>query len=215
MVDALGVIGVGVGGLEAESVMLGRAVYMRLPDIVGVELTGKPAAGITATDTVLAITAFLRSSKVVSTYLEFFGEGAGHLTLGDRATISNMTPEFGATAALFYIDQRTLDYLTLTGREPEQVKLVEKYAKAAGLWGDSLRTAEYERTLKFDLSSVVRAVAGPANPHQNIPTSTLVEKGLAKTVETEPGQMPDGAVIISAITSCTNTSNPRNMIAAA
>jgi len=214
MVDALGVIGVGVGGLEAESVMLGRAVYMRLPDIVGVELTGKPAAGITATDTVLAITAFLRSSKVVSTYIEFFGEGAGHLTLGDRATISNMTPEFGATAALFYIDQRTLDYLTLTGREPEQVKLVEKYAKAAGLWGDSLRTAEYERTLKFDLSSVVRAVAGPANPHQNIPTSTLVEKGLAKTVETEPGQMPDGAVIISAITSCTNTSNPRNMIAA-
>jgi aconitate hydratase len=214
MVDALGVIGVGVGGLEAESVMLGRAVYMRLPDIVGVELTGKPAAGITATDTVLALTAFLRSSKVVSTYIEFFGDGAGHLTLGDRATISNMTPEFGATAALFHIDQRTLDYLTLTGRDAEQVKLVEKYAKAAGLWGDSLRTAQYERTLTFDLSGVVRAVAGPANPHQNIPTSTLVEKGLAKTVATAPGQMPDGAVIISAITSCTNTSNPRNMIAA-
>ena len=214
MVDALGVIGVGVGGLEAESVMLGRAVYMRLPDIVGVELTGKPKPGITATDTVLAITQFLRAQKVVSAYVEFFGEGAGHLTLGDRATISNMTPEFGATAALFYIDQRTLDYLTLTGREPEQVKLVEQYAKAAGLWGDSLKAAEYERVLRFDLSSVVRAVAGPANPHQNIPTSTLTTRGLAKHVDDVPGEMPDGAVIIAAITSCTNTSNPRNMIAA-
>jgi len=214
MVDALGVIGVGVGGLEAESVMLGRAVYMRLPDIVGVELTGKPGPGITATDVVLAITQYLRAQKVVSAYVEFYGEGAGHLTLGDRATISNMTPEFGATAALFAIDQRTLDYLTLTGREAEQIKLVEKYAKAAGLWADGLRTAEYERTLTFDLSSVVRAVAGPANPHQNIPTSTLAERGLAKHVENAPGEMPDGAVIIAAITSCTNTSNPRNMIAA-
>ena len=214
MVDALGVIGVGVGGLEAESVMLGRAVYMRLPDIVGVELTGKPRPGITATDIVLALTQYLRAQKVVSAYVEFYGEGAGHLTLGDRATISNMTPEFGATAALFAIDQRTLDYLTLTGREAEQIKLVEKYAKAAGLWADGLRTAEYERTLTFDLSSVVRAVAGPANPHQNIPTSTLAERGLAKHVENAPGEMPDGAVIIAAITSCTNTSNPRNMIAA-
>ena len=214
MVDALGVIGVGVGGLEAESVMLGRAVYMRLPDIVGVQLTGKPAKGITATDIVLALTAFLRSQKVVSTYVEFFGDGAAHLTLGDRATISNMTPEFGATAALFHIDQRTIDYLQLTGREADQIRIVEKYAKAAGLWADSLRNAEYERVLKFDLSSVVRAVAGPANPHQNIPTSTLAERGLAKHVENAPGRMPDGAVIISAITSCTNTSNPRNMIAA-
>jgi iron-sulfur-dependent 2-methylisocitrate dehydratase len=214
MVDALGVIGVGVGGLEAESVMLGRAVYMRLPDIVGVELTGKPPKGITATDTVLALTQFLRAQKVVSAYVEFHGEGVAHLTLGDRATISNMTPEFGATAALFHIDQRTLEYLQLTGREAEQIKLVEKYAKAAGLWADSVRSAEYERGLKFDLSSVVRAVAGPANPHQNIPTSTLTERGLAKHVDNVPGEMPDGAVIIAAITSCTNTSNPRNMIAA-
>lgn len=123
-VDALGVIAIGVGGLEAESVMLGRASYMRLPDIIGVELTGKPQPGITATDIVLALTEFLRKEKVVSSYLEFFGEGAEALTLGDRATISNMTPEFGATAAMFYIDQQTLDYLTLTGRSDEQVKLV-------------------------------------------------------------------------------------------
>ncbi len=214
MVDALGVVGIGVGGLEAESVMLGRAVWMRLPDIVGVKLAGKAAPGITATDIVLALTEFLRKSKVVSAYLEFFGEGARHLTLGDRATISNMAPEFGATAALFYIDQRTLDYLKMTARAPEQIKLVETYAKVTGLWGDDLARAEYERVLEFDLSSVVRTIAGPANPHQKIPTSTLTERGLAKHIETVPGQMPDGAVIIAAITSCTNTSNPRNMIAA-
>jgi aconitate hydratase len=194
--------------------MLGRAVWMRLPDIVGVKLSGRAAPGITATDVVLALTEFLRRSKVVSTYLEFFGEGAGNLTLGDRATISNMAPEFGATAAMFYIDQRTLDYLKMTARAPEQVRLVETYAKATGLWADALAGAEYERVLEFDLGSVVRSIAGPANPHQKIPTSTLTERGLARHVETAPGQMPDGAVIIAAITSCTNTSNPRNMIAA-
>ena len=214
MVDALGVVGIGVGGLEAESVMLGRAVWMRLPDIVGVRLTGKAGPGITATDVVLALTEFLRRSKVVSTYLEFFGPGAANLTLGDRATISNMAPEFGATAALFAIDERTLAYLKMTAREPEQIKLVETYAKAAGLWADSLGKVEYERVLEFDLGSVVRTIAGPANPHQKIPTSTLTERGLAKAYDDTPGQMPDGAVIIAAITSCTNTSNPRNMIAA-
>jgi len=214
-VDALGVIAIGVGGLEAESVMLGRASWMRLPDIIGVELVGKRQPGITATDIVLAITEFLRAGKVVSSYLEFFGEGANDLTLGDRATISNMTPEFGATAAMFYIDQQTLDYLTLTGREPEQVKLVETYAKQTGLWADSLKTAEYERVLKFDLSSVVRNIAGPSNPHRRVATSDLAAQGISGVVENEPGLMPDGAVIIAAITSCTNTSNPRNVIAAA
>lgn len=213
-VDALGVIAIGVGGLEAESVMLGRASYMRLPDIIGVELTGKPQPGITATDIVLALTEFLRKEKVVSAYLEFFGEGAKALTLGDRATISNMTPEFGATAAMFYIDQQTLDYLTLTGREAEQVKLVETYAKTAGLWSDDLKQAEYPRTLHFDLSSVVRTIAGPSNPHARVPTSELAARGISGVVENEPGLMPDGAVIIAAITSCTNTSNPRNVIAA-
>ncbi|WP_223670514.1 Fe/S-dependent 2-methylisocitrate dehydratase AcnD [Kangiella shandongensis] len=214
MVDALGVIAVGVGGLEAESVMLGRASYMRLPDIVGVELTGKPQPGITGTDIVLAITEFLRNERVVSAYLEFFGEGAAHLTLGDRATISNMTPEYGATAGMFYIDEQTIDYLKLTGRDDEQVKLVEQYAKETGLWADGLTGAEYERVLTFDLSSVGRNLAGPSNPHARVSTADLAEKGIVKDYEIEEGKMPDGACIIAAITSCTNTSNPRNMIAA-
>ena len=214
MINALGVLGIGVGGLEAESVMLGRAVWMRLPDIIGVELIGRAPAGMTATDIVLALTEFLRAQKVVSSYLEFFGAGVSSLTLGDRATISNMTPEFGATAALFAIDARTIDYLKLTGREDAQIALVEKYAKAAGLWADQLTQVRYPRTLQFDLSSVVRIIAGPANPHQKIPTSSLSERGLAAAHVQQGSEMPDGAVIIAAITSCTNTSNPRNMIAA-
>ncbi|MFB9287630.1 Fe/S-dependent 2-methylisocitrate dehydratase AcnD [Pseudoduganella plicata] len=214
MVDALGVIAVGVGGLEAETVMLGRASWMRLPDIVGVQLTGRPQPGITATDIVLALTEFLRKQKVVSAYLEFFGEGATALTLGDRATISNMAPEFGATAAMFYIDEQTTKYLRLTGRDEELVALVELYAKKTGLWADALKDAEYERTLSFDLSSVVRNIAGPSNPHKRVPTSELAARGISGIVENEPGRMPDGAVIIAAITSCTNTNNPRNMIAA-
>ncbi len=214
MVDALGVIAVGVGGLEAESVMLGRASYMRLPDIIGVELAGRPQAGITSTDIVLAITEFLRQEKVVSSYLEFYGEGASALTLGDRATISNMTPEFGATAAMFYIDQQTIDYLTLTGRDDDQVKLVEQYAKQTGLWADELKEAEYERVLRFDLSSVGRNIAGPSNPHARVAVSDLASKGITGDYQSHDGLMPDGACIIAAITSCTNTSNPRNMIAA-
>ncbi|QGZ64182.1 Fe/S-dependent 2-methylisocitrate dehydratase AcnD [Paraburkholderia acidisoli] len=214
-VDALGVIAIGVGGLEAENVMLGRASWMRLPDIVGVELTGKRQPGITATDIVLALTEFLRKEKVVGAYLEFRGAGASSLTLGDRATISNMAPEYGATAAMFFIDDQTLDYLRLTGREESQLELVETYAKTAGLWADALAPAQYERTLTFDLSTVVRNMAGPSNPHKRLPTSALAERGIAGQWEDTPGQMPDGAVIIAAITSCTNTSNPRNVIAAA
>ncbi|QCX51467.1 Fe/S-dependent 2-methylisocitrate dehydratase AcnD [Ralstonia pseudosolanacearum] len=213
-VDALGVIAIGVGGLEAENVMLGRASWMRLPDIVGVELTGERQPGITATDIVLALTEFLRKQKVVGAYLEFHGEGAARLTLGDRATISNMAPEYGATAAMFSIDPQTLDYLRLTGRADEQVRLVETYAKAAGLWSDTLQHAAYERVLRFDVSSVVRNMAGPSNPHARVATADLAAKGIAGRWEETPGQMPDGAVIIAAITSCTNTSNPRNVIAA-
>lgn len=214
MVDALGVLAIGVGGLEAESVMLGRASWMRLPDIIGVKLGGKPQPGITATDIVLALTEFLRKEKVVSSYLEFHGEGAAHLTLGDRATIANMAPEFGSTAAMFYIDEQTIKYLTLTGRDDDLVRLVEAYAKETGLWADSLKNAEYERVLEFDLSTVVRNIAGPSNPHKRVPTSELAARGISGKVENEPGRMPDGAVIIAAITSCTNTNNPRNMIAA-
>jgi len=134
--------------------------------------------------------------------------------LGDRATISNMTPEFGATAAMFYIDEKTIDYLKLTGRDESQVKLVETYAKQSGLWADTLNDAEYERVLRFDLSSVGRNIAGPSNPHRRVATSDLAEKGISGVVENEEGLMPDGACIIAAITSCTNTSNPRNVIAA-
>jgi len=218
-IDALGVIAVGVGGLEAETVMLGQPSMMRLPDIVGVKLTGKRQPGITATDIVLAITEFLRKERVVGAYLEFFGEGASSLTIGDRATISNMTPEYGATAAMFYIDEQTIDYLTLTGREPEQVKLVETFAKETGLWATEMTDAQYERVLEFDLSTVVRNVAGPSNPHRRVATSDLHDRGIAvnldKALEEEKkGLMPDGAVIIAAITSCTNTSNPRNVVAA-
>ena len=213
-VDALGVIAIGVGGLEAENVMLGRASWMRLPDIVGVELSGKPGAGITATDVVLAMTEFLRKEKVVGAWLEFRGDGASALTLGDRATISNMAPEYGATAAMFFIDQQTIDYLKLTGRDDEQVKLVEHFARHTGLWADSLKTAQYERTLHFDLSTVVRNMAGPSNPHARVATTDLAAKGIAGKWDDVAGQMPDGAVIIAAITSCTNTSNPRNVIAA-
>jgi aconitate hydratase len=214
-VDALGVIAVGVGGLEAENVMLGRASWMRTPDIVGVELKGRPAPGITATDVVLALTEFLRKEKVVGAYLEFRGEGAAALTLGDRATISNMAPEYGATAAMFFIDRNTIDYLRLTGRSDEQVRLVETYAKQTGLWADALASAEYERTLHFDLGTVVRNLAGPSNPHKRLPTSSLAEREIAKPWSMpSAGTMPDGAVIIAAITSCTNTSNPRNVIAA-
>ena len=219
-VDALGVISIGVGGLEAETVMLGRASMMRLPDIVGVELTGKRQPGITATDIVLELTAFLRKERVVGAYIEFFGEGANSLTIGDRATISNMTPEYGAPAAMFYIDEQTIDYLKLTGREDEQVKLVEQYAKHTGLWANKMTGAEYERVLTFDLSKVVRSMAGPSNPHARVATTDLAAKGIAGNLDAARAQeaeglMPDGAVIIAAITSCTNTSNPRNVVAAA
>ncbi len=213
-VDALGVIAIGVGGLEAENVMLGRASWMRLPDIIGVELTGRRQPGITATDIVLTLTEFLRKERVVGAWLEFYGEGASSLTLGDRATISNMAPEYGATAAMFSIDQQTIEYLRLTGREDAQLKLVETYARTAGLWSDTLKNAQYERTLRFDLSTVVRTMAGPSNPHRRLPVSDLAARGIASAWTKEPGLMPDGAVIIAAITSCTNTSNPRNVIAA-
>ena len=220
-VDALGVISVGVGGLEAETVMLGRASWMRTPEMVGVKLIGQRPNGITATDVVLALTEYLRQQKVVGAYLEFYGEGVQGLTVGDRATISNMAPEYGATAAMFAIDEQTLDYLRLTGRSAEQVLLVEAYAKAAGLWAQSLTEVEYERDLVFDLSTVVRNLAGPSNPHRRLPVADLTSRGIANAdllaegkAQEAQGLMPDGAVIIAAITSCTNTSNPRNVIAA-
>ena len=214
-VDALGVLAIGVGGLEAENVMLGNPSYMRVPDIIGVNIVGTRAEGITATDIALAMTSFLRENNVISAYLEFFGEGMKYLNLGDRATIANMTPEYGASAGMFGIDEQTLDYLTLTGRESEQVKLVEAYAKANGLWATDLAKATYARELTFDLTAVTRSLAGPSKPHKLVPTSTLKAEGITdNTVEIGETDMPDGAILIAAITSCTNTSNPRNVIAA-
>ena len=213
-VDALGVLALGVGGLEAENIMLGNPTYMRVPEIVGVNIVGVRSEGITATDIALAMTCFLREQKVISSFLEFYGEGLKYLTLGDRATISNMTPEYGASAAMFGIDNQTLEYLTLTGREAKQVKLVEAYAKANGLWADSLANATYARELEFDLSSVTRSLAGPSKPHNLVPTNTLKDVGIIKDFVTDGDKMPDGAILIAAITSCTNTSNPRNVVAA-
>ncbi len=214
-VDALGVIAVGVGGLEAENVMLGNPSYMRVPEIIGVNITGTRAEGITATDIALSMTSYLRENNVISAYLEFFGTGIQYLDLGDRATISNMTPEYGASAAMFAIDDRTIDYLRITGREEKQVKLVETYAKANGLWADSLTQATYARTIEFDLSTVTRTLAGPSQPHKLLPVSTLDSEGITKKITISDDVMPDGAVLIAAITSCTNTSNPRNVVAAA
>ncbi len=213
-VDALGVLAVGVGGLEAENVMLGNPSYMRVPEIVGVEIIGHRAKGITATDIALTLTAFLRENDVISAYLEFYGSGIKYLNLGDRATIANMTPEYGASAGIFAIDEQTIDYLKITGRSEEQVKLVEAYAKANGLWADSLKNATYAKTLTFDLSTVVRSLAGPSKPHKLVPTTTLEKEGIIKHIPIQEDVMPDGAVLIAAITSCTNTSNPKNVVAA-
>jgi aconitate hydratase len=213
MINALGVLGWGVGGIEAEAVMLGRPIFLRLPEVVGVKLTGRPEPGILATDIVLALTEKFRAEGVVAAIVEFFGEGVAALSLGDRATISNMSPEFGSTASLFPIDPNTMEYLKLTGRTPEQRELVEAYARAQGLWADTLLKARYDRTLELDLASVSRAIAGPKDPQQRVPLHELTARGIAGA-GARPTTLEDGAVVIAAITSCTNTSNPRAMIAA-
>jgi homoaconitase/3-isopropylmalate dehydratase large subunit len=212
-VDALGVVAIGVGGLEAENVMLGRASWMRLPVIVGVKLEGPAATGITATDVVLALTEFLRQQKVVGAYLEFHGEGASSLTLGDRATISNMAPEYGATAAMFAIDA---DHRLPAPHRPRRRagRLVETYAKHTGLWADALKA----RCTSACCGSTSRrwCATWPARRTRMRAwrPRELAARGIAAPWTDEPGRMPDGAVIIAAITSCTNTSNPRNVIAA-
>ena len=222
MINALGVLGWGVGGIEAEAVMLGRPIFLRLPELVGVRLNGRPASGILATDIVLALTERFRAEGVVGAILEFCGEGLAALSVGDRATLSNMSPEFGSTASIFPIDANTIEYLTLTGRSREQRTLVETYAKAQGLWADTLRKARYDRTIEIDLSAITRAIAGPKDPHQRIPTAELGARGIAAAppepfsagAPRENAGLDHGAVVIASITSCTNTSNPRAMIAA-
>lgn len=194
--------------------MLGRPVYLRLPEVVGVKLRGAPPPGILATDVVLALTEKFRAEGVVGAIIEFCGEGVAALSLGDRATISNMSPEFGSTASLFPIDANTIDYLKLTGRPAEQCELVGTYARVQGLWRATLDSARYDRMLDLDLGTVTRAIAGPHNPHQRVPTADLKAAGIATEPAVRAMVFEDGAVVIAAITSCTNTSNPRAMTAA-
>ncbi|MBP7778498.1 MAG: aconitate hydratase AcnA [Acidobacteria bacterium] len=235
MVNGLGVVGWGVGGIEAEAAMLGQPSSMLIPPVVGCRLTGKLPEGATATDLVLTITEALRKHKVVGKFVEFYGPGLGHLTIADRATLGNMCPEYGATVAIFPIDSLTLDYLRLTGRTPEQVTLVEAYAKAQGLFRtDTTPDAVYSERLEIDLATIVPSLAGPRRPQDRVPLTAAktsfagsldeLKKGV-KVPSTGSGQgtgtalatktqLEHGSVVIAAITSCTNTSNPGVMIGA-
>ena len=229
MVNGLGVLGWGVGGIEAEAAMLGQPVSMLIPKVVGFKLSGAIPAGATATDVVLTITEMLRAHGVVGKFVEFYGEGVAEVPLANRATIGNMSPEFGSTAAIFPIDEVTLDYLRLTGRSEERVRLVEAYTKAQGMWHDPAREPVYSEYLELDLSTVVPSIAGPKRPQDRIVLSRAKESfqevlpayasqsskptpvTLADGTDTE---LDHGHVAIASITSCTNTSNPSVMMAA-
>ena len=229
MVNGLGVLGWGVGGIEAEAAMLGQPVSMLIPKVVGFKLTGSIPAGSTATDVVLAITQMLRKHGVVGKFVEFYGEGVGAVPLANRATIGNMSPEFGSTAAIFPIDDVTLDYLRLTGRDEAQIALVEAYCKEQGLWHDPSHEAVYSEYLELDLSTVVPSIAGPKRPQDRILLSeskSSFEKTLPDYASNDASDVPltlgngtqtrlnNGDVVIASITSCTNTSNPSVMLAA-
>ncbi len=227
MVNGMAVLGWGVGGIEAEAAMLGQPVSMLIPEVVGFELTGKLPEGATATDLVLIVVQMLRKKGVVGKFVEFHGSGLGHLSLADRATIANMAPEYGATCGYFPIDEETLSYLRLTGREDDRIALVEEYAKAQGMWRDDSQEMVFTDTLSLDLGTVVPSIAGPKRPQDRVllteaaPEFAKAFKDLAggvaprtMDVEGEDYTLSDGDVVIAAITSCTNTSNPSVMIAA-
>ena len=226
MVNGLGVLGWGVGGIEAEAAMLGQPVSMLIPRVVGFKLTGDIPSGITATDVVLTITEMLRAHGVVGKFVEFYGKGVGQVPLANRATIGNMSPEFGSTAAMFPVDQVTVDYLKLTGRPTETVSLVEAYAKAQGLWHNPDMEPVFSEYLELDLSSVVPSIAGPKRPQDRIEldkaketfAKDLTTYGAGKPADVSMGgahfTVDNGHVAIAAITSCTNTSNPSVMLAA-
>ena len=229
MINGLGVLGWGVGGIEAEAAILGQPISMLIPDVVGVELTGKLFEGITATDLVLTVVEMLREYGVVGKFVEFYGAGLDHLPLADRATIANMAPEYGATCGFFPVDKQTINYLRLSGRDEEQIELVEAYSKAQGMWRDEhFLIPDYAATLRLDLTTIVPSLAGPKRPQDRVPVTglkTAVEgsielAGKAKQLNTEyplagsEVAMHHGDVVIAAITSCTNTSNPAVMIAA-
>lgn len=230
MVNALGVLGWGVGGIEAEAAMLGQPISMLIPDVVGFELTGKLQAGITATDLVLTVTQMLRQHGVVGKFVEFYGDGLADLPLADRATLSNMAPEYGATCGFFPIDEVTLSYLALTGRDSEQIALVKAYAIAQGLWRSSGDRPLFTSSLTLDMGDVVSSIAGPGRPQDRVALPDVPEafqasvalsgktaQSAADYSENHTGrqhQLADGAVVIAAITSCTNTSNPSVLMAA-
>ena len=229
MINGLGVVGWGVGGIEAEAVMLGQPIYMLLPEVVGFELTGRLGDGATATDLVLTVTQMLRKKGVVGKFVEFYGAGLDTMSLPDRATIANMAPEYGATMGFFPVDEQTLHYLRRTGRDEKLVQTVEQYYKAVGLWRDDAQPIEYVDTLKLDLGEVQASLAGPKRPqdkillsdmkgqwsidrektygHDQVRTQTFELDGATHT-------LTDGSVVIAAITSCTNTSNPPVLVAA-
>lgn len=226
MINGLGVLGWGVGGIEAEAAMLGQPLSMLIPDVIGFELTGKLAHGATATDLVLTVVQMLRQKGVVAKFVEFYGDGLKYLSLADRATIANMTPEFGATCGFFPIDQETLNYLSLTAREQENIELVEKYSKAQNMWLDydnnNFANIEYTDTLSLDLSAVMPSIAGPKRPQDKI-NLTDAKKVFTQDIEKlnseysfnfDNNKLSNGSIVIAAITSCTNTSNPSVMLAA-
>ena len=236
MINGLGVLGWGVGGIEAEAAMLGQPVTMLIPQVIGFKLSGSLPAGTTATDLVLTVTEMLRKKGVVDKFVEFFGDGLKGLPLADRATIANMSPEFGSTCAIFPIDEETLRYLELTGRPKEQIALVEAYAKAQGMWRvDGAKAADYTDVVELDLARVEPALAGPKRPQDRVPLRSaqsvyrssmkkMAEERAQKnpdangtataTVAGKSAEIKDGAVLIAAITSCTNTSNPAVLVAA-
>ena len=230
MVNGLGVLGWGVGGIEAEAALLGQPVSMLIPRVLGFKLSGSLAVGTTATDLVLTITEMLRKHGVVGKFVEFYGPGVSALPMANRATIGNMSPEYGSTVAIFPIDQETIKYLELTGRSSEQLELVEKYAKAQGLWHDPSAEPRYSERLELDLSSVVPSIAGPKRPQDRVSlsdakssfakilpsylSSDTATKPIAIEVNSRKGSITNGSVVIASITSCTNTSNPSVMIGA-
>ena len=229
MVNGLGVVGWGVGGIEAEAAMLGQPVSMLVPRVVGFKLSGELREGVTATDLVLRITQMLREHKVVGKFVEFYGSGVSAVPLANRATLGNMSPEYGSTVAIFPVDDVTLDYLRLTGRDEHQIKLIEAYTKAQGMWHDPSHEARYSEYLELDLSTVTPAIAGPKRPQDRIELTEAKEsfEGLVPSYTSNPGvkvpvtlsdgrsfELANGAVTVAAITSCTNTSNPSVMIAA-
>ena len=216
MINGIGCLGWGVGGIEAEAAMLGQPITMLLPEVIGVSVKGSLKEGVTATDLVLTLTEILRNYGVVGKFVEFFGDGLDHLPVSDRATLSNMAPEFGSTCAIFPIDAATIRYLKLSGRHEEQVELVETYSKIQGLWRESDSKITYTDVIELDLSEIEPCLSGPKRPQDRIKL-----KDVASVVKSEIGdesssldEISSGSVLIAAITSCTNTSNPTVMVAA-